>query len=106
MHRRHAIVAPFELSHAAEWDALVARAPAGTFLHTQRFLSYHEDRFEDASVVLRDRRGRLIAVMPGAVDPSDRNRVSSHPGATFGGVVHDGSLVGASMIHALRSICD
>jgi hypothetical protein len=78
----------------------------GTFLHTRAFLSYHGHRFEEASVVLRDTSGRLVGVMPAAVDPANPRRVSSHPGATFGGIVHDGRLGGAAMLHAVNAVTE
>jgi hypothetical protein len=99
-------VAAYEAPAAAEWDELVAAAPMGTLLHTRIFLGYHGDRFEDASVVIGDGEGRLLGVLPAAVDPDDPARVASHPGATFGGIVHDGSLVGTAMIESLSSVCD
>jgi hypothetical protein len=86
------------------WDALVARAPMGTFLHTRRFLAYHGDRFDDVSAVIRNERDEVLGVFPAAVDPADERRVISHPGITFGGVLHDGELAGESMIEALESL--
>ena len=77
-----------------------------TFLHTRAFLAYHGDRFEDASLTLADDGGRLVGVMPAAVDPRDRGRVTSHPGATFGGIVHDGSLAGHAMLEALTVVAE
>lgn len=97
-------VAPYEASEAVAWDRLVAGAPMGTFLHTRAFLSYHGERFDDASLLIYDERCRLVAVMPAAVDPADPDRVVSHPGSTFGGVVHDGSLIGPAMIQALEAV--
>jgi hypothetical protein len=97
-------IAPYEASAAAAWDDLVAGAPMGTFLHTRAFLSHHGDRFDDASLLLYDDRRRLVAVMPAAVDPDAADRVVSHPGSTFGGVVHDGSLTGPAMIQALEAV--
>jgi hypothetical protein len=94
----------FEPQLAAEWDELVERAPNGTFLHTRRFLSYHEDRFEDASLVIRRHDGKLIGVLPAAVDPTDKSTVVSHPGATFGGLVHTGRIVGETAVRTLDSI--
>jgi hypothetical protein len=97
-------VEPYEPAAAQAWDELVAAAPMGTLLQTRRFLGYHRDRFEDASVLLRDDRGRLVGVMPAAVDPDDGKCVASHPGVTFGGIVHDGSLAGAAMLEALGAL--
>jgi hypothetical protein len=97
-------VRSFTTPQAEDWDDLVHRSCNGTFLHTRRFLSYHGDRFADRSLVLHDRRGRVIGVFPAAVSPADRETISSHPGLTYGGLVHDGSVRGGSMIAALHEI--
>src|SRR6266702_4194990 len=89
---------------ACGWENLVARSCNGTFLHTRRFISYHGDRFRDRSLVLENRRGRVVGVFPGAEAPADPETIISHPGLTYGGVVHDGSVRGASMIGALDAI--
>jgi hypothetical protein len=91
---------------ACGWEDLVARACNGTFLHTRRFISYHGDRFHDRSLVLENRRGRIVGVFPAAEDPADPGMIVSHPGLTYGGVVHDGSVRGASMIGALDTIAN
>jgi hypothetical protein len=88
----------------AAWDDLVSRSCNGTFLHSRRFLAHHGDRFRDRSLVLEDRHGRLTGVFPAAEDPADPALVVSHPGLTYGGLVHDGSVRGASMISALDGI--
>jgi Acetyltransferase (GNAT) domain len=77
-----------------------------TFLHSRRFLGYHGDRFDDRSLLVRDEVSRLVAVLPAAVDPGDESRIVSHPGITYGGVVHRGTLVGAAMLRTLAAICD
>lgn len=89
---------------APAWDELVADAPMGMLLHSRAFLGYHGERFEDASVVVHDGRRRLAGVLPAAIDPKDGKRVTSHPGATFGGLVHDGSLAGGATIDALEAV--
>ena len=99
-------ILPYAEGDAAEWDELVASAPMGTFLHTRRFLGYHGDRFVDRSLLVRDDRARLVGVFPAAVDPRDESRVVSHPGITYGGVVHRGGLLGPAMIRALDEIRD
>ena len=86
------------------WEDLIARSCNGTMLHTRRFISYHGDRFRDCSVVLEDRRGGVVGVFPAAEDPGEPETVVSHPGLTYGGLVHDGSITGASMIGALEEI--
>ncbi len=92
----------FTADQSDDWDDLVRRSGNGTFLHTRRFLSYHQDRFADRSLLLQDRRGRITGVLPAAVSPEDATTIVSHPGLTYGGLVHDGSVRGPSMITALQ----
>ena len=89
----------------AAWDDLVRRSVNGTFLHTRQFLSYHGERFADRSLVLDEGSG-LRAVLPAALDPSDRDLVVSHPGITFGGLVHDGSVRGEEMLALLSGAAE
>jgi hypothetical protein len=100
------VVRSYQPSLADAWDELVGRSCNGTFLHTRRFLSYHGDRFVDHSIMLQDRRGRVTGVFPAAVSPACPETVVSHPGLTYGGLVHDGSVRGAFMIAALVEIAD
>lgn len=86
-------------------DEFAARAPMATLLHTRRYLSYHGARFRDLSLAVFDERKRLLGLFPAAVDPQDDKRVVSHPGVTYGGIVHDGQLRGERMIEALETIC-
>lgn len=94
---------PYQPEDAAAWDDLVAGSVNGTFLHTRRYLGYHGDRFADASVVVRDARGRLTGVLPAALDPHDARAVVSHPGITYGGLVHDGSIRGEAVLDVLHA---
>lgn len=100
-------VRPFQPgSDEEEWDRLVAGSFNGTFLHSRRFLSYHGDRFVDRSLVVEDGTGSLRAVLPAALDRGDPAVVVSHPGAAFGGLVHDGSLRAARMMSVLEAAAD
>jgi Acetyltransferase (GNAT) domain len=96
----------YQPADARAWEDLVGRSCNGTFLHTRRFLGYHGDRFRDRSLVLRDHRGRVTGVLPAAVSPACPDTIVSHPGLTYGGLVHDGSVRGAAMIAALRGITE
>lgn len=98
------VVCNYDPEHACGWDDLVAQACSGTFMHTRRFISYHGDRFSDRSLILENRRGSMVGVFPAAEDPTDPEIIISHPGLSYGGLVNDGSLRGASMICALETI--
>jgi hypothetical protein len=99
-------ISPYASDDGAEWDEFIAEAPMATFLHSRRFLGYHGDRFADQSLMLRDSRSRLVGVFPAAADPADERRIVSHPGITYGGVVHRGLLGGAAMVDAIAEIRD
>ncbi|HVF04180.1 MAG TPA: GNAT family N-acetyltransferase [Frankiaceae bacterium] len=97
------MITPYAPDLDGAWDDVVASSVNGTFLHTRRYLGYHGDRFADASVVVRDPRGRLVGVLPAALDPRDPSVVVSHPGITYGGLVHDGSVRGEAVIDVLTA---
>jgi Acetyltransferase (GNAT) domain len=101
--RAHAVRA-YSDDDAAAWDELVARSCNGTMLHTRRFLSYHGDRFRDRSLLVTDARERIVGALPAAEDQADPSVVTSHPGLTYGGLVHSGALSGGSMIDVLETI--
>lgn len=80
-------LAPYHPGLATAWDRLVARAGAGTVLHSRRFLDYHGARFREESLVLPLGGTDLAAAFPLAADPREPGRVVSHPGTSFGGVL-------------------
>ena len=85
---------------AARWVEFCARAHGATFLHSRRFLSYHQDRFDDRSIVIED-DGGWLGVIPAARHPAEHDVVVSHPGITYGGILHHGRLRGGEMLAAL-----
>jgi hypothetical protein len=89
---------------ADAWDALVSHSPMGTFLHSRRFLSHQGDRFHDCSCLLYNSRQQLVGVFPAAVDPDDSTAVVSHPGLTYGGLIHLGKIVGGQMLEAFGAL--
>jgi hypothetical protein len=96
-------VVPFTQEDGERWDDFCRISTNATFLHSRRFLSYHGDRFEDLSVEIFDGK-KLLGVLPAARAPGDASLVVSHPGITYGGVVHAGQLLGERMIDAFRAV--
>jgi hypothetical protein len=95
---------PFTTDRSERWDRLVDAAPMGTFLHSRRFLSYHGERFLDVSLLVGDESDVPRAAFPAAVDGDDPRRVVSHPGATYGGLVHEG-LYAPEVRDMVRGLC-
>jgi hypothetical protein len=98
-------ILPYLPEHEAAWDKYCAGAVNATLLHTRRFLSYHGERFKDSSVLIVD-SDRIVGIFPAATSPTDPSLVISHPGATYGGLVHHGWLTGMRMIEALTALCE
>lgn len=90
----------YEDSDHETWDSFIESCPMATFLHSRRFLSYHGGKFEDRSLLFY-MDGKLAGVLPAATGAD--SRIISHPGATFGGIVHDGAFRGEKMSQALTA---
>lgn len=75
--------------HYQKWNNFVAKSKNATFLFHRDFMDYHSDRFQDFSLLVFDQNNNLKAVLPANI--SD-NKVFSHQGLTYGGIVIDSSL--------------
>lgn len=96
-------IRPFRMDDADNWDNFCNKSFQATLLHTRKFLSYHGERFNDQSLII-EQEGRCLGLFPAALNPEESTCVVSHPGATYGGVLHQGQLQGMQMIAALEAI--
>jgi hypothetical protein len=94
----------FTPEDAEAWDAFVAASPMGTWMQTRRFLSYHGERFQDRSLILLNTKKQWQGILPAAVDPGEPKRVVSHPGLSYGGLIHQGDLQGEKMLCAFQEM--
>lgn len=72
------------------WDDFVMNNSVnGIILQTRRFLNYHpKDRFMDASLVVRDAKKHIAAVIPACRIEENRQKIFfSHKGSTYGGII-------------------
>lgn len=79
-------IIPYTAHYRKEWDSFIRdQAKNATFLTERDFMEYHQQRFEDISVLLVDKN--VIK----AVFPANRNgsSVISHQGLTYGGLICD-----------------
>lgn len=88
-------VVNYDAGRKREWDDFVARAKNGVFLFRRDYMEYHADRFTDASLLVFDEGGRLVALLPASVRG---DVVSSHGGLTFGGFITDERMKAALML--------
>jgi len=98
------VVVPYTCEHFDMWESLVTESHTATFLHSQRYISYHGSRFDDRSVLLLDETSHAVAAFPAAVDPTDPTVVTSHPGLTYGGLITRAYLRGKPLHKAMQTL--
>src|ERR1041385_3717629 len=86
---------PYRPEERARWDQFVSSSKNGTFLFRRDYLEYHADRFTDASLLVEDEPGQLVALLP-ANRAGDT--LASHGGLTYGGFVVDATMTTAAML--------
>lgn len=93
-------VRPYEEGDRPAWDALVEESRSSHFLFRRDYMEYHQDRFEDASLVVLDRDA------PVAILPANREGgvVVSHGGLTFGGLISTPKLTTRRTVQALEAV--
>jgi hypothetical protein len=65
------------------WNNFINQAKNATFLFHRDFMEYHQDRFEDHSLIVEDEKGWMAVLPANKVD----NVLYSHQGLTYGGLV-------------------
>jgi hypothetical protein len=79
-------VGVYDGSQKAEWDEFVLGSKNGTFLFFRDYMDYHSDRFVDHSLLIRDERDRVVALLPAN---KSGDVLISHGGLTYGGLITD-----------------
>ncbi len=75
-----------ENMHKSIWDNFVKSSNNGTIFHLREFLNYHQSRqFNDCSFIFKE-KDKIQGLFSGAIV---NNILHSHPGASFGGFVHN-----------------
>lgn len=82
------------------WHAFIGKAKNATFLFHRDFMEYHNDRFQDYSLIVLDKE-KWVAVLPANVIG---NEVFSHQGLTYGGLVYNEKVKLASVIEIFKEI--
>ena len=84
------IIEKYKSSLEAEWDNfLSSNNSSSTLFHEMKFLSYHKDKFEDSSVIIRNNNKEIVGVFPSAFL---NNNIISHPGSSYGGFIFNPNL--------------
>jgi Acetyltransferase (GNAT) domain len=93
----------YDSSNEAAWNRFVADSSNGTFLLNRQFMDYHSDRFQDASLIIRD-GVEIVGLLPASIH---NQTVSSHAGLTYAGLIVGRTHASADKIHLyLLQICN
>jgi hypothetical protein len=90
----------YEQNDCNTWNEFIAQAKNATFLFHRNFMEYHQDRFEDFSLLVFENE-KLKAVLPANIK---ENLVYSHQGLTYGGFVYKEETKQASIIEIFQAI--
>ncbi|MFQ5921376.1 MAG: GNAT family N-acetyltransferase [Anaerolineales bacterium] len=93
------LIGIYDDSSKDAWDQFVRRSKNGTFLFFRDYMDYHQDRFEDHSLLVWDAKGHLIAVLPAN---SQDDVLVSHGGLTYGGFVTDDRMKAGLMLEVFE----
>ena len=65
-----------------QWNSFLNKSKNATFLFHRNFLSYHEDKFIDHSLIALDNKNKIIGILPANI--ANNNTLISHQGLTYG----------------------
>lgn len=97
----HTIIT-YSTDYYRQWNEFVALSKNGTFLFHRDFMEYHNDRFNDHSLMVFE-GDKLVAVLPAH---QKDNELWSHWGLTYGGLVYSEKLKLAQVIRITRSVLE
>lgn len=82
------------------WDEFVSKSKNATFLFYRDFMEYHQDRFEDFSLIIFH-KNKIIALLPAN---KEKELVCSHRGLTYGGILLHENISFINYIYIVKNI--
>jgi hypothetical protein len=93
-------ITAYEPAFESDWDVFVKGSRNGTFILLRQYMGYHKDRFEDASIVVRD-GGKILALLPAH---RSGDTLFSHRGLTYGGFVINAAMTLPGMMAMFEAV--
>lgn len=81
------------------WNEFVRNSKNGHFFFQRDYMEYHNDRFEDFSLMIYDEKDKLTALLPANLK---ENVLYSHQGLTFGGFLIDDKMKTEIMLEIFK----
>ncbi len=94
-------VIKYNLSYKNIWNEFVKNSKNGHFFFQRDYMEYHNNRFEDFSLLIFDENEKLISILPANIN---ENILYSHQGLTFGGCVVDDKMKTEIMLGIFESL--
>ncbi len=91
----------YEDAFKSDWDNFVNNSKTPLFMFNRDFMEYHSDRFEDRSILFFNEDDALIAIMPAS---SHGDKIISHGGLTYGGIISNNKMKQHTMIDCFTSL--
>lgn len=91
----------YDTSQQGQWDEFVTASKNGTFLFYRGYMEYHADRFPDYSLLIKDDKERLLALLPANRKGSV---LQSHGGLTYGGFITGPGMVSVMMLKVWKAV--
>ncbi len=83
------------------WNDFLVNSKNYHFFFHRDYLSYHDNRFEDFSLLIYDTKGKLIALLVANID---NNILYSHQGLTYGGFIVNENMKVEIMLEIFESV--
>ncbi len=91
----------FTDQYKKQWDEFVSKAKNSHFFFYRDFMEYHKDRFEDFSLIIRDDKDNILALLPAnRVD----KKLYTHQGLTFGGLITSVKMKSVIMLEIFQKL--
>lgn len=91
----------YEKKQKLVWDSFITKAKNGHFFFYRDYMEYHNDRFQDFSLMIYNDKGNIMALLPASING---DTVISHGGLTFGGFVCDSKMTAAKMLDVFANV--
>ncbi len=85
----------YTIDYKSLWNEFVKNSKNAHFFFQREYMEYHNDRFEDFSLMVFDDTNKLISILPANIQDKT---LYSHQGLTFGGVLVDDKMKTETML--------
>ncbi|WP_216938131.1 MULTISPECIES: GNAT family N-acetyltransferase [unclassified Acinetobacter] len=91
----------YEDSDKIIWNEFLLTCKNYHFIFNRDFMEYHSDRFEDCSLIFKNDKNKIMALLPGNIKD---NIFYSHQGLTFGGFLINRGLHAADILELFTQL--